>query len=197
MLWLFISRVQYISKLENTQNVKSWAVREQWKKGRTGIFPLHICCKLKWYLHNRQETSIWSGWSGKGTSLGVTWLAKFWHARKAKPRKISFALLSSSLSTTVRPLPFQNFKYGHRWASPCLFNSAHAKPNGRRKMSKLTNQSIYKQVVYTRKRYSKQCFQAHFPQSSHGFRATFFDPLSLPSWSFEGRLLRMGIKVRD
>ena len=32
--------------------------------------------------------------------------------------------------------------------SPCLFNSSHAKPNDRRKLSKLTNHRVYKQLVY-------------------------------------------------
>ena len=102
-----------------------------------------------------------------------------------------------------RPFPFQNFKYGHKWVShrsPCLFNSAHAKPNDRPKLSKLANHRVYKQLVY-----QKEILKAMLtgsllrlsPVLTRFARNFFRSAFSLPSWSFEVRLLRMQIKVRD
>ena len=116
-------------------------------------------------------------------NLTKTWLKLRSSGMRSKQNFIFSSLLffrfnEGKFKCHSRPFPFQNFKYGHKWVShrsPCLFNSAYAKPNDRRKLSKLTNHSLY-----TRKRHCKQCLQAHysvFPQSSRGFRATLFDPL--------------------
>ena len=156
MLRLFISRVECISKRENTQNVKSWAVGEQWKKGRTGIPPLRIWCKLKWYLYNRHVKWLERKGDQFWCESGLTCLKLRSSGMRSKQNFIFSSLLffrfnKGKFKCHSRPFPFQNFKYGHKWVShrsPCLFNSAYAKPNDRRKLSKLTNHRVYKQLVY-------------------------------------------------
>lgn len=106
MLWLFISRVQCISKRENTQNVKSWAVGEHWKKGRTGVPPLRICCKLKWYLYNRHVKWLKRKGDQFWCESGLTWLKLDLNCavRACVVSKISFSLLSSSFALTRESL---------------------------------------------------------------------------------------------
>lgn len=98
MLWLFISRVQCISKRENTENVKSWAVGEQWKKGRTGIPPLRICCKRKWYLYNRHVKWLERKGDQFRCESGLTWLNL---DLACAVSKIYFSLLSCSFALSV------------------------------------------------------------------------------------------------
>ena len=191
MLRLFISRVQCISKRENTQNVKSWAVGEQWKKGRTGIPPLRIWCKLKWYLYNRHVKWLERKGDQFWCESGLTWLKLDLNCavRACVVSKISFSLLSSSFALTRESLNaiaahflFKILNMGisgfHTARLACLILRT------RSQMIDVNCQNWpitgYTSSLYTRKRHCKQCLQAHFsvfPQSSRGFRATLFDPL--------------------
>ena len=86
------------------------------------------------------------------------------------------------------PFLFQGFKYGHKWFHTARLACLTLRTRSRMIDVNCQNWPItgYTSSLYTRKKYWKQCLQAHlsvFPQSLRGFRATFS--------------LRMQIKVRD